>query len=181
MARYLSPWHEPSPAIIAAWPPMQDFPPFFPFLLAILGAAYNYTFAHILTALFLLLSIPLIFILGRGMFTSHWQALIVVLIFCLSPSAWLNSLGILSENLYLLLSLITLIMFDKADFSKKINLFIFGLLTGTADTDQNDRSGDVSGIYHHLYYKMASTDARVAIFCHSTGRRIHFNYPLPGS
>ena len=128
MARYLSPWHEPSPAIIAAWPPMQDFPPFFPFLLAISGAAYNYTFAHILTALFLLLSIPLIFILGRGMFTTHWQALIVILIFCLSPSAWLNSLGILSENLYLLLSLITLIVFDKADFSKKINLFVFGVL-----------------------------------------------------
>ena len=128
MARYLSPWHEPSPAIIAAWPPMQDLPPLFPFILAISGAAYSYTFAHILTALFLLLSIPLIFIFGRSMFADHWQALIVVLIFCLSPAAWLNSLGILSENLYLLLSLITLIMFDKADFSKKINLFLFGPL-----------------------------------------------------
>ncbi len=127
MARYLSPWHEASPAIVAAWP-SQDFPPFFPFILAILGAAYDYTLAHVLTALFLLLAIPLIFIFARSMFAANHQALLIVFIFCLSPSAWLNSMGILSEPLYLFLSLATLIFFDKADLSRKTNLFIFGLL-----------------------------------------------------
>ncbi len=127
MARYLSPWHEASPAVVAA-SSIQNFPPFFPFILAISGAAYDYTLAHVVTALFLLLSIPLIFILARGMFATNLQALLIVFIFCLSPSAWLNSMGILSENLYLFLSLGTLIFFDKADLSRKINLFIFGLL-----------------------------------------------------
>ncbi len=127
MARYLSPWHEASPAVVAAWP-RQDFPPFFPFILAILGAAYDYTLAHVLTALFLLLSIPLIFIFARSMFAANHQALLIVFIFCLSPSAWLNSMGILSEPLYLFLSLATLIFFDKSDLSRKANLFIFGLL-----------------------------------------------------
>ena len=127
MARYLSPWHEASPAIVAAWP-SQDFPPFFPFILAILGAAYDYTLAHVLTALFLLLAIPLIFIFARSMFAANHQALLIVFIFCLSPSAWLNSMGILSEPLYLFLSLATLIFFDKSDLSRKTNLFIFGLL-----------------------------------------------------
>ena len=127
MARYLSPWHEASPAIVAAWP-SQDFPPFFPFILAVLGAAYDYTLAHVLTALFLLLAIPLIFIFARSMFAANHQALLIVCIFCLSPSAWLNSMGILSEPLYLFLSLATLIFFDKADLSRKTNLFIFGLL-----------------------------------------------------
>ncbi len=127
MARYLSPWQEASPAIVAAWP-SQDFPPFFPFILAILGAAYDYTLAHVLTALFLLLAIPLIFIFARSMFAANHQALLIVFIFCLSPSAWLNSMGILSEPLYLFLSLATLIFFDKADLSRKTNLFIFGLL-----------------------------------------------------
>ena len=127
MARYLSPWHEASPAVVAAWP-SQDFPPFFPFILALAGAAYDYTLAHVLTALFLLLSIPLIFIFARSMFAANHQALLIVFIFCLSPSAWLNSMGILSEPLYLFLSLATLIFFDKADLSRKTNLFIFGLL-----------------------------------------------------
>ena len=127
MARYLSPWQEASPAVVAAWP-SQDFPPFFPFILAISGVAYDYTLAHVLTAFFLLLSIPLVFIFARSMFAANHQALLIVFIFCLSPSAWLNSMGILSEPLYLFLSLATLIFFDKADLSRKTNLFIFGLL-----------------------------------------------------
>ncbi len=127
MARYLSPWYEASPAVVATWS-SQDFPPFFPFILAFAGAAYDYTLAHMLTALFLLLAIPLVFIFARSMFAANHQALLIVCIFCLSPSAWLNSMGILSEPLYLFLSLATLIFFDKADLSRKPNLFIFGLL-----------------------------------------------------
>jgi hypothetical protein len=130
MAQYMSPWQEPSAAVIALWP-YQYFPPFFPLILAITGAAHNMLTAHILTTIFLLASLPLIYYFARQCFATHWQALGVTAIFSLAPSTWLNSLGILSENLYIFLSLIVILMFNRIrDYDYRL-VSLFGILLAT--------------------------------------------------
>ena len=127
MARYLSPWHEATLAIQDAWN-KQDFPVFFPFILALSGAAYNYIYAHILTAFFLILSLPFVYLFSRQILTSPFQAILFTIIFALSPAVWMNSLGILSENLYIFLSLIGILYFKKINLKNNSSLFILGLL-----------------------------------------------------
>lgn len=124
MALYMSPWKEAAPPIQALWQ-FQDFPPFFPFILAITGTAHNMYAAHVLTATFLIISLPLIYYISRSYFASNWQALCITIIFSLSPSTWLNNLGILSENLYIFISLLILILFP---YQRKANLSISILL-----------------------------------------------------
>jgi hypothetical protein len=127
MAQYMSPWQEPSLAVKELWS-YQYFPPFFPIILALTGVAHSMLAAHILTTVFLLASLPLIYKFARQCFASHWQALGITTIFSLSPSTWLNTLGILSENLYLFLSFILLLMFNKVrDFDYKL-ISLFGIL-----------------------------------------------------
>ncbi len=127
MARYLSPWHESSAAIDAAWP-QQDYPVLFPLILALAGTAYDFFLAHTLTALFLVVSLPLLYLYARSLEISRATACMAVIIVALSPAAWINSLGILSENMYLMLSLLTLLMHKKMQAPGTVKLFLFGFL-----------------------------------------------------
>lgn len=127
MGLYMSPWQNPSEPIRALWS-YQDFPPFFPFILALTSAAHSMIAAHILTASFLIFSLPLLYYFSRQCFASTWQASGIVIIFSLSPSAWLNTKGILSENLYILISFITLIALQKADLKNIFTCLLLGLL-----------------------------------------------------
>ena len=127
MGLYLSPWIDESFAILSLWP-YQDFPPFFPLVLAATGAAHNMIAAHILTLAFLIISLPLICIFTKQCFATNWQALVITSIFAISPSVWMNTLGILSENLYLLISLLILILFSKLETKNIIFSCFFGLL-----------------------------------------------------
>ncbi len=127
MARYLSPWQTPSAPVLTAWAE-QDFPLFFPFVLAIFGAAYSYFIAHFLVAMFLICSLPLIYVFSRQVKLDQLSSFIIVILFALSPATWVNSLGILSENLYILLSVLTLYCYQKLDINNKIQLALFGLL-----------------------------------------------------
>ena len=112
MGQYLSPWKDASLAIKSLWPE-QDFPPLFPLLIAFTGAAHNMIAAHILTASFLIIALPLIYIFTRQCFATNWQALTITFIFAISPSTWMNTLGILSENIYILISFLVLILIPK--------------------------------------------------------------------
>ncbi len=127
MAQYLSPWSDPSQAIIELWP-AQYLPPLFPLLLALTGAAHSYTAAHILTTSLLIISLPLLYVFAKQCFASKWQALFIALIFAISPSTWINMLGILSENLYLLISLLILILAPKIKQNNIYISIVFGCL-----------------------------------------------------
>jgi hypothetical protein len=127
MALYMSPWQEPTAAIKAIWP-YQFYPPFFPIVLALTGTAHSLVAAHILTTAFLLASLPLIYFFSRQCFATHWQAISITVIFSLSPSTWLNTLGILSENLYLFLSFIVLLMFNRIRTLDYRLISLFGIL-----------------------------------------------------
>ena len=127
MGLYMSPWKEATAPIQALWQ-FQDFPPFFPFILAITGTVHNMYAAHILTTIFMTISLPLIYIFSRRCFASAWQAFWIVAIFALSPSTWLNNMGILSENLYIFISFLTICLFPKQRQSNIYFSVLMGLL-----------------------------------------------------
>lgn len=127
MARYLSPWQTPTTPVLSAWVE-QDFPLLFPLVLGIIGVAYNYVLSHLLVAIFLICSFPLIYYFSRQIRLDQITSIIIVIVFALSPAAWVNSLGILSENLYILLSVVTLCFYTRLDQNDKVQLFIFGIL-----------------------------------------------------
>ena len=127
MARFLSPWHSATTAVVSAWP-AQDFPVFFPLVLALSGAAYDYYLAHAVTVIFLILSIPVIYILMQRLSQSRISAAVIVILFAVCPATWVNSLGILSENLYILLTIISLWLYQRLDYHNKVQLCAFGLL-----------------------------------------------------
>jgi len=129
MARYLSPWQPPSAPITEIWS-LQYFPPLFPLLLGLSGTASNLPAAHVFTFFLLGLSLPLLYRYLATLLDSAFQALILTSLFVLSPSTWLNILGILSENLYLLLSLGCLLLYPRLSNSKVLQSVLFGVMLG---------------------------------------------------
>jgi len=105
MARHYSPWVSESNAIASAWL-IQDFPPFFPWLLAFSGAAHSLLYAHLLVAVMGLVSLYFYYLLACRWLNDRVLAIFPLLVFSLSPGFLLGLQGILSESLYLLLALI---------------------------------------------------------------------------
>ncbi len=109
-ARKWSPFFVPSAAELYTWP-VQTLPPGFPWVLAITGASESLWLSHLLVSISMLASI---FLFGwmayrlLGWLTGSLLALGM----CLLPGAVTSSMGILSENLYLLLSLAVLALYS---------------------------------------------------------------------
>lgn len=107
MARYLAPYLSHVPAIDAAFLD-QPYPPLFPLLLVATGGAADYVRAHVVVAACFVAAALLIYAWAKQTLNSGWYALAALALFAASPGAWINMLGILSENLYLALSLAVL-------------------------------------------------------------------------
>ena len=107
MAQVFSPWQPASPAVAAAFSREAFYPPLFPLLLALAGAAHDVTWAHALTALLVAAVIPLIYLLGAHWLENRRAAAAVALCVVLLPSMWINAKGILSEPLFAVLLLAT--------------------------------------------------------------------------
>ena len=107
MAQVFSPYEPVSQAVAEAFPREAFYPPLFPLLLALAGAAHNTAWAHALTALLLAASIPLIYLLGIRLLEDRRAAAVATLCVVLSPSMWINPKGILSEPLFCLLLVAT--------------------------------------------------------------------------
>jgi hypothetical protein len=107
MAQVFSPWQAASPAVAAAFAREAFYPPLFPFVLALAGAAHDTAWAHALTALLLAAALPLLYMLGVRWLEDRRAAAAVVLCVVLLPSLWVNAKGILSESLFCLLLLAT--------------------------------------------------------------------------
>lgn len=105
MARHYSPWQDENAAIAAAWP-LQDFPPFFPWLLAITGAAHSFLYAHLLVIVIGLCSLYFYYLLCLRWLENKAWAILPIMVFALSPGFLLGLQGILSESLFLLLTVI---------------------------------------------------------------------------
>ncbi|MFM7783372.1 MAG: hypothetical protein ACKPE6_01780 [Gammaproteobacteria bacterium] len=107
MALELSPWKEADPGIRSVWP-LQYFPPGFPLILALSGAAHSLLAAHALVLVMGLCSLPLCFRFGRLAGLGRGAAHATAMLYLCTPGFLLGLQGILSEALYLLLVLCAL-------------------------------------------------------------------------
>jgi len=127
MARHYSPWIEETNAIKSVWP-LQDFPPLFPLFLAISGAAHSLFYAHVLVVVTGFSSLYFLYRLSVGLSVNRIASVGLVLLFALSPGYLLGLQGILSEALYLLLSLAFLSYYQLQQAVSKWRVVWMGLL-----------------------------------------------------
>ncbi len=113
MAQVFSPWQAASPAVTAAFAREAFYPPLFPVVLALAGAAHHVAWAHALTALLLAACLPFVYLLGVRWLGSRAAAVAVILCVALLPSLWVNAKGILSEPLFCLLLMTTFWVMDS--------------------------------------------------------------------
>ncbi len=118
MAHCYSPYAEVSSARAEACAG-ERYPPLLPWLLAIADAAADYSRAHWLVHLCLLASAAFLFLLAARTLQSRWAALGATAVFLLAPLTWIQIPAILSENLYLALSLAALWVFDRSAQTEK--------------------------------------------------------------
>ena len=108
LARHFSAWN-PDP-LAARWAPyFSNFPPLFPLLLALTGGAYDLLVAHMVVAAGGIASLFLVRSYARARLGSECGSLAVAVLFLLLPGTWLALTGILSESIYLALSLAALL------------------------------------------------------------------------
>ena len=115
MAQGFSPYAPVSQAVAAAFPRDAFYPPLFPLVLALAGAAHNTAWAHALTALLLTASIPPIYLLGIRLLEDRRAAAVATLCVVLLPSMWINAKGILSEPLFCLLLVATFCVLERGE------------------------------------------------------------------
>ena len=113
MAQVFSPYAPASGAVAAAFPREAVYPPLFPALLALCGAAHNIAWAHALTALLLAGALPFVYLLGRRWLGGGWMAAAAVCCIALLPALWIGAKGILSEPLFCLLLVATLAALEQ--------------------------------------------------------------------
>lgn len=107
-AQYFSPYIESDAAVREAFRIESNYPPMFPWILALSGAESNYKRAHILVAAFFVASCVLLYFFLIKAGEAPASALAIAILFSTTPAAWTNMLGILSENPYLMVSLATM-------------------------------------------------------------------------
>lgn len=122
----------PDDSFLREWVPfVGHFPPLFPLLLAGTGGAWNLFAAHGLVAAFAILSLPLAYAYSARVLHRNGAALGVVILFLLAPAAWVGIKGILSESLFLFVSLAALIFHEARLASGRARTFewlLFGVL-----------------------------------------------------
>ena len=83
----------------------QDYPPLFPLLLGLSGANQTLAGAHLFSAAFLIPAFVCFFAFVARQNGQRLAALFLTVCLMLLPGTWENAMGILSENLYLFLTL----------------------------------------------------------------------------
>jgi len=109
MADYLSPFSDRSYDVTRAALSYSYFPPLYPLILGILGGTSAHVeMAHAITVTFLVVALVWYFLWARREIQSSCLAFLLTAIFALLPATFLQSFGILSEYLYLLLTLVAI-------------------------------------------------------------------------
>ena len=101
-------------ATLTPWLPWHThFPPLFPMVLAAVGGGRDLLAAHLAVAAFAIASVYLIATYAARRLASDWGGFWVAVAFLVLPTAWLSAKGILSETLFLALTLGALIVHDR--------------------------------------------------------------------
>jgi hypothetical protein len=127
---------DPADALLRPWMGYHaHFPPLFPLVLALSGGASNLGAAHVVVAAFAILCVPMIYRYAAWVLRSKGVALGVVLVFLFAPTAWVSIRGIMSESMFLFLSLACLYYHETrlADAPARPSQWLmFGLLLACA-------------------------------------------------
>lgn len=100
--------------LLEPWLPWHShFPPLFPALLALTGGAHDFLVAHLLVAAFAVAALPLVARTASGRLDGEWAGFWVAAAFIALPTAWLSAKGVLSETLFLFVSLAALAAHDR--------------------------------------------------------------------
>ncbi|MBW2465905.1 MAG: glycosyltransferase family 39 protein [Deltaproteobacteria bacterium] len=116
-ANFYSPWSPPSD-IARHFAERSQYPPLYPLLLALFGGGENILAAHLITTACLLLALIILraWLISIGLHKT--TANLAVMLFVLLPGTVRISMFILSENLYLLLSMLALYLATQAEKKK---------------------------------------------------------------
>ena len=107
LARHLSPLS--TDARVEPWVRFYThFPPLFPALLALTGGAWSFFTAHMVVGACALLGAAMVYAYGAERLGSVRAGIALAVVFVSMPTAWVSITGILSEPLYLALSLAAL-------------------------------------------------------------------------
>jgi hypothetical protein len=128
MAQVFSPWQAATAPVGAAFASEAFYPPLFPWVLALAGAAHDLAWAHVLNALILAACLPLMYLLGVRWLASRGAAAVAALVVALLPASWINAKGILSEPLFCVLLLATLLALDAGRRRGLLALLMAALL-----------------------------------------------------
>jgi hypothetical protein len=114
MADYFSPFSASPPAITELVMRYTRFPPFYPFLLGIVGADSSHLAAmHAISVGFFLAASIVLFGWSQAVLRDKIMAGLIAVIVAALPVTIAQAFGILSENLYLLLSLAALLCLTR--------------------------------------------------------------------
>ncbi len=121
---------------VAQWASYHaHFPPLFPLLLAASGGAVDLRIAYALVAALAVLALPLIYRYASLQLGRDSAGLAIVVLFLLTPTAWISLKGILSESLYLVLAMASVLWYETrlADGrTRPIAALAFGVLLACA-------------------------------------------------
>jgi hypothetical protein len=128
MAQVFSPWQPAAQPVAEAFVREAFYPPLFPMVLALAGAAHDMAFAHAITALLLAGCLPALYLLGKRWLDNKWAAAVVVAVTTLLPSLWIHVKGILSEPLFCLLLIVTLGVLEAEQNDRKRQWILAALM-----------------------------------------------------
>lgn len=107
LAQHIAPG---TPAIVERWVALRaNFPPLFPLAVALAGGAHDLAVAHLVVAAFAVAALVATYRFALARLASPLAAFAVCLVFLATPNAWVSIKGILSEPMFLFLSLCALI------------------------------------------------------------------------
>ena len=111
LARHIAPG---TPGIIERWVGLRgNFPPLFPLLLALTGGAYDLLVAHLVVAAFAVLALLAVYAYALQRLESRAGALAITTLFLLTPNAWVSMKGILTEPMFLVVSVAALAWYAR--------------------------------------------------------------------
>lgn len=126
-AEHFSPWTEPS-SVAAYVASNSPSPPLFPLVLGFLGGGDSILAANIIVTMFMLLSFVVFsfWLLEEGV--TEWRAFVLAFLFAILPGTYMQALFVMSEGLYLILSMACLLAVAKAENSQNDRWFVAAAL-----------------------------------------------------
>lgn len=149
-----------------------NFPPLFPLALAASGASADFLAAHLVVGVFALLALAVLYRYAGMQLGGTRGGLVAAVLFLLTPTAWASMIGILSETLFLFVSLAALHFHGTrlaGERSKAADALIFGVLLGLALLTRTAGVALVAAYALHAAIRAAAS---------ATQPRLHLALPL---